>query len=279
MAHDDGHAHPILGEALVYVDHLLGLGDGLLAGGVGRVALLPEELGGAEEQTRAHLPAHDVGPLVAEDGQVAVGGDPVLVGVPDYGLRGGAHDKLLLQFGGGVDHDALAVGVVLQTVVGHHGALLGEALHMVRLAREERFGDEEREIGVLVSRLFEHVVQHALHLLPDGVTVGFDYHTSSDGRIFGQTGLHNEVVVPFRVVVLDFGQIFKLYCHIAFLFRNFRGEAISEHCLRRAAPHTKKKGRLRPNDKSNLFLFNARYFTRFFAMRRRAVRTCSRPRG
>ena len=118
------------------------------------------------------------------------------------GLGGRAHDELLLEFRIGIDDDPLALGIVLQAVVRHHGALLGEALDVVGLLREERLGNEEREIGVLMSRLLEHPIQRIVHLLPDGIAVGFDDHTSAYGRVFGQPGLHDQVVVPLRVVLV-----------------------------------------------------------------------------
>ena len=65
------HCHPFLSELGIYLQHLLCLGLGLLAGGMGGVALLPQELRCAEERARAHLPAHHVAPLVAHQGQVA----------------------------------------------------------------------------------------------------------------------------------------------------------------------------------------------------------------
>ena len=215
VAHDHGQRHPLLGEFLVNADHLFGLLDSLLARGVRRVALLPQELGRTQEQARAHLPAHDVGPLVAEDRQVAVGLNPVLIGVPDDRLRRRAHDQLLFELGVGIDHDALALGIVLQTVVRHHGALLGKSLDMVGLLREEGFGDEEREIGVLVSRILEHLVQRSLHLLPDGVAVGFDDHTSADGGVLRKSRLHDQVVIPLRVVLVGLREIFQFLCHIS----------------------------------------------------------------
>ena len=64
LALDDGHGHPALGEVGIDVEHAHRLFDGFLARRVRRVAFLPEELGGAQEQPRAHLPAHDVGPLI-----------------------------------------------------------------------------------------------------------------------------------------------------------------------------------------------------------------------
>ena len=175
--------------------------------------LLPEELRGTQEQARAHLPAHDVGPLVAEDRQVTVGLDPVLVGVPDDRLGGRTHDELLLEFRIGIDDDPLALGIVLQAIVRHHGALLGEALDVVGLLREERLGNEEREIGVLMSRLLEHPIQRIVHLLPDGIAVGFDDHAPADGRIFRQSGLDHQIVVPLRVVLVGFGEVFEFLSH------------------------------------------------------------------
>ena len=52
-------------EVLVdVVQDLQGEVPGVGLGGVGGVALLPQELGGPQEQPGPQLPAHDVGPLV-----------------------------------------------------------------------------------------------------------------------------------------------------------------------------------------------------------------------
>ena len=56
----------------------------------------------------------------------------------------------------------------------------------------------------------EHVVEGALHLVPDGVAVGFDDHASADGGVLGEVGADNEFVVPFGVV---FGAFYKIFCH------------------------------------------------------------------
>ena len=207
---EHGYGHVFLHKLGVDLEHAACLLLGLLAGGVGGVAFLPEKLSGAEEHAGAHLPTHDVGPLVAEDRQVAVGLDPVLVGAPDDGLGGGAHDELLFELGAGVDDDAAAVGGVHEAVVGHHGALLGETLDMLGLAAEEALGDEEGEIGVLVAGLFEHLVELVLHLLPDGIAIGFDDHASADGALLGEVGTHDEFVIPFGVVLATF---WKIFCH------------------------------------------------------------------
>ncbi len=74
---DHRHRQPVLGELAIAPEHPVDLLGGLLGGLVEGVPLLPEELGGAEEEPGPLLPADDVRPLVDEDGQVAPGVDPV----------------------------------------------------------------------------------------------------------------------------------------------------------------------------------------------------------
>ena len=63
---DDWQCQHLTGEVLIDADHLACLSDCLLLGSMCRVALLPEELSRTEEETRTHLPAHHVGPLITE---------------------------------------------------------------------------------------------------------------------------------------------------------------------------------------------------------------------
>ena len=153
--------------------------------------LLPQELRRAQERTRAHLPAHYVAPLVAQDGEIPPGCDPVLVNAPYDGLGGWPHDELFFQFCLGVHYHALSVRVVHQAVMGNHRALLCEACHVLGFLAEERFGDEQREISVLDAGLLEHAVQNGLHLFPDGISVWFYDHTSSDRGLFRKVCLHH----------------------------------------------------------------------------------------
>ena len=48
-----------------------------------------------------------------------------------------------------------------------HGAFLGEPLDVLGLLLEVAQRDEEREVGVVVARVLEHPVEHALHVLPE----------------------------------------------------------------------------------------------------------------
>ena len=174
------------------------------------MALLPQEFGRAKEEAGPHLPTHHVAPLVAQHGQVPPAVDPVLIGIPDNGLRGGTHDELFFQLGFRVHHDAVTLGVVHEAVMGDHGALLGKACHVLRFPAEEALGDEEGEVRILNTRCLEHVVQDALHLFPDGVSVGLDNHASAYGGLLCQIGLYNQVIVPLGVVLFPFCYLF---CH------------------------------------------------------------------
>ncbi len=69
---------------------------------------------------------------------------------------------------------------------------------------EKRFRHEEREIGILMPGRLEHVIQRALHLLPDREAVRLDDHTASNRRILGQVGALDEFVVPLGIVFASF---------------------------------------------------------------------------
>ncbi len=138
---------------------------------------------------------------------------PVLVCVPDYCLGSRADYQFLLKACGRIHHHSVAFRVVLEPVVGYHGAFLGKAFHMVGFAAEERFRDEEREICVLVPCGFEHVVELTLHLFPDCIAIRLDHHTAAHGRLFGQISFDNQLVVPLGVVVGTFCEVLEFFCH------------------------------------------------------------------
>ena len=217
---NDGNGQPLFGKIGIDTNHLLGFGDRLLTRFMRGMPLLPQEFGRTQEQARTHFPAHDIGPLVTQNRQVAVRLYPIFIGIPDNRFGSRAHDQLLFQFRIGIDHDAFAVRIILQAIMRHYRALFGKALHMVGLLAEKGLGDKQREIGIFMAGLLEHRVQLALHLLPNRVTVRFDHHAPPDGRPFGQTRFYHQIVIPLRVVLFPRGQLFQLFCHnfISFCF-------------------------------------------------------------
>ena len=201
---DHRQGHVTLGKVGIDIEHLNGFGLRLLTCGVSGVSLLPQELGRAQEQACTHLPAHDVAPLIAQQGQVAIGADPVAIGVPDDGLAGGTNDEFLLKACSRIDNYALAIGVIHQTVVRNHSTLLGKTLNVLGLSAEKRLGNQQGEISILHTGCLEHVVEATLHLLPDGIAIGLDDHAATHCRLLGKVGLHNKFVVPLRIVLSTF---------------------------------------------------------------------------
>ena len=201
-AADDRSGHVLLGEGRVDLQHAHRLLDGLLLRRVRGVTLLPEELHRAQEQARTHLPANHVRPLVEQNRQVAPGLDPAAVRIPDDRLARRPDDQVLLQAGVGVRDQPLSVVRHLEPGVRDDGALLGEAFYVLGLASQEGLRDEDGEIRVLVPRLFEHPVEHALHILPERVAVGTDDHAAPDGGVVRELGAPDDVQVPLRIVLL-----------------------------------------------------------------------------
>ena len=78
--------HVVFGEGAVYVQDAQGFLFGLFRRGVCRVSFLPEEFRRAQEGPGTEFPPEDVGPLVDEQGQVAIGLDPPGVHVRYDGL-------------------------------------------------------------------------------------------------------------------------------------------------------------------------------------------------
>ena len=216
------YRHDIFGEVGIYIEHLPCEVLRFLLGRMSGMPLLPKELGGTQEQARAHLPAHHIAPLIAQDRQVSVTGNPVLVGGPDNGLRGRSDNQLLLQPRIGVHDNTLACGVVFQTVVRNHGALFRKALHMLRLTAQERLRDEQGEIGVLHAFRLETLVEVRLNGFPYRIAVGLDNHATAHRGLLCKVCFYYQFVVPLRVVFATRGQFLKI-CHIlSWSFLNYR---------------------------------------------------------
>ena len=179
---DDGQRHVFLHDFGVDVEHLHGLFLGFGGRGVGRMAFLPEELGGAQEQAGAFFPAQHVGPLVDQQGQVAPRLHPLAVHRADDRLGRGTDDERLFQlFAAGVSDDR---------------ALGREALDVFGFLPQKRRRNQQREIGVDVPRLLEGAVELGLQVLPDRVARGAYDHAAAHGRVVGQLGGLDDIQIP-----------------------------------------------------------------------------------
>ena len=177
---------------------------------MGGVALLPEKLGGAQEQARAEFPPHHVGPLVDEHRQVAPALNPFAEEVADDGFRGGPDDVGLFQ--------------LFAARNGHHGQLRREAFDVFRLALQEALRDQQREVDVLVAAGLEPGIELALEHFPDRVAVGLDDHAALDdlGGL-RHVALQDHVLVPRREIVASESN--RRFSHVLEFFQVTKGVA------------------------------------------------------
>ena len=164
-----------------------------------RVAFLPEELGGAKEEARAHLPADDIGPLVDQDWQIAVGLDPLRISLADDRLGSRADDERLFEFAGG---DELTIGAHLEARVGDDRTFLGKTIDVGGFLLNVANRDEEREISVHMAGLLEHLVEVAVDIFPEGVAPRLNHHATADRAVLGQVGVLDHLKIPFGIVFL-----------------------------------------------------------------------------
>lgn len=72
-----------------------------------------------------------------------------------------------------------------------------------------------------MSGRLKHIVELPLHLFPYCISIRLYYHTAAHGRLFGEVGLYDQIVIPLRIIFAPFGQLFQFFCHILF-FNYFR---------------------------------------------------------
>mmetsp|Transcript_20005 Transcript_20005/g.41065 ORF Transcript_20005/g.41065 Transcript_20005/m.41065 type:complete len:285 (-) Transcript_20005:676-1530(-) len=197
----DRHGEEVFAEFRVLVEHGFGVVKGTFGGGVGGVAFLPKEFGGAEERTGAHFPSHDVGPLVYFEGEITVTNNPLLKHIPNHSLRSRPDNQRILQFRLRIGNQTfLPTWIRRQTMMSDHSTLLSKSIHMFCLLRQKTLRNQKGEIGIVSSMVFNSGIEVVSDLVPDGHSPRFDDHASSDGRNLGKVADTDDVIVPFGVV-------------------------------------------------------------------------------
>ena len=164
-------------ESRIDFEHLFRLRQRLHLRLVDGVALLPKEFSRAQENSRTHFPADDIGPLIDENGEIAIALHPLRVARADDGFGSRPNDQRFSQWTG---RHHFPFGVYLQAGVRHHRAFLGEALHVRRFLLEITQRNEERKIRVPMSGRLEHGIELALHVFPNAVAPRTDHHAAAD---------------------------------------------------------------------------------------------------
>mmetsp|Transcript_47042 Transcript_47042/g.134651 ORF Transcript_47042/g.134651 Transcript_47042/m.134651 type:complete len:213 (+) Transcript_47042:1006-1644(+) len=180
------------------------------------VALLPQELGTAQEWPCPHLPTHNVDPLVHLQRQVCVAFDPLAIHVPHDSLGGGSHHERLGELAIRIHVDTRKLHFAIWThfgrhrlepVVSHDGTLLGEALHMCSLLRQEADRDQKREVRVLHAHFSELRVHEPLDVLPDGEAVWPQNLATAHWSIGDEVCGGDDVQVPLSVILCPSGDL------------------------------------------------------------------------
>ena len=174
------------------------------------VALLPPELGGAQEGTGGLFPPADRAPLVVEHRQVAVGLDDLGIVLTEQRLGGRA--------------DAEPLRKLLGAAVGHPRDLGGKALDMVLLPLQEALGDEHRHHDVFMPGFFEHAVEQVADVFPDRGAVGAHDHAAAHARVIREVGLANDISIPFGKIDIHRGDVVH---HLLFVVRHDFSSLIS----------------------------------------------------
>ena len=131
------------------------------------VAFLPEKLRRAQEQSRTHFPADDIGPLIDQQRQVAIRLNPVAIRIPDDRFGRRPHDQRLFQF--------------LPAGMRNDRDFRSKAFDVLRFLLQKALRNEHREVGILMPGLLEHAVESLLHLFPDRIAIRTNDHAALDG--------------------------------------------------------------------------------------------------
>src|SRR5207249_7649438 len=97
--------------------------------------------------------------------QIAIALHPLREHVVDDRLRRRPKDQGLIE--------------LLAAPVRDNGELWREAFHVLGLLLHEALGNEKREVGVSMPGFLEHVIESALHPLPDAVAIRANDHAAA----------------------------------------------------------------------------------------------------
>src|SRR6266540_2103191 len=92
------------------------------------------------------------------------------------------------------------------------GDLLRESLDVLGFLGQEAHWNEQREVRIAVAAGAEHVIERALHQLPNPIAMWPDDHAATHRRIIRHLGLRNDVSVPLAEVLSAWCD-FLCLCH------------------------------------------------------------------
>ena len=119
--------------------------------------------------------------MIQEQGQIAITLDPLREHGVDDRLGRGPDHEWLFELRGRIDCDRTRAFLTgrAEARMRDERDFLGEPLNVLGFLGEEAHRDEQGEVGVAVPARAEHVVERALHQLPDAIAMWTDHHAAA----------------------------------------------------------------------------------------------------
>ena len=205
------HRHPSFCKVGVDLEHFHSLFNSFFTRGMSRMTFLPKKFRCPQKKSSPHFPPNNIRPLIDQQRQIAITLNPLCIRCTDDRFRSWSNNKWFFQFSSG---NKFSIRSHLQPVMRDDRTFLCESIDMRSFLFQERHRNEQREIGVAMSSLFEHSIKNPLHIFPDRISPRLDDHATTHGRIFCQIRCAHYLLVPLGIVFRTrWGDRRRWVCH------------------------------------------------------------------
>mmetsp|Transcript_1325 Transcript_1325/g.2115 ORF Transcript_1325/g.2115 Transcript_1325/m.2115 type:complete len:201 (+) Transcript_1325:854-1456(+) len=165
---DNRNSKQLFTHISVLGQHVFCILKGTLIGGMGGMSLLPQKLGCTQKGTCAHLPPHDIRPLIHLEGQVTMTHNPLFEHVPNHCFRCRSDNQWVFQLGFRIGNESLlATWISSQSMMSHHRTLLGKSINMLGLLFQKALWNQQGEVGIFSTMFFDACIEIVLNTVPE----------------------------------------------------------------------------------------------------------------
>ena len=177
------NSHKVTHKIWVYSKHSSRFNISFFWCGMCGMSFLSEKFCTSQENSRSHLPSHNICPLIDHKWQITIWVNPISIRIPDNSLWSRTNNKFFLEFSFWIN-DNFSVFRIFESIMGNYRTLLCKSSNMRCFLGKIRFWDKEGEISILMSGFFDHLIKNVSHIFPNCISIRLDNHTSSHGWIF-----------------------------------------------------------------------------------------------
>ena len=141
--------------------------------------------------------------------------NPIFVAISNNRFRCRSHDKFFFKFCIRINNNSFPIGIIHQSIMGHYCTFFCKVFYVLSFFIQKRFWNKYRKICIYMSRVLKHFIQHISDIFSERESVGFDYHTSSNCRIFCQ--LLCNFVVPLAIIFTTWSE----FCHRYLIYNKY----------------------------------------------------------